>query len=29
MPAAAPAAWLCYEELLDAESDDYAWPEFV
>ena len=27
MPAAAPAALLCYEELLDAESDDYAWPE--
>jgi fatty-acyl-CoA synthase len=28
MPASAPPAWLCYEELLDAESDDYTWPEF-
>jgi 3-(methylthio)propionyl---CoA ligase len=29
MPATARLSdLLCYEELIDAESDDYAWPEF-
>ncbi|HLI21032.1 MAG TPA: 3-(methylthio)propionyl-CoA ligase [Stellaceae bacterium] len=26
--ADAPAAWRCYEELLAAERDDFAWPVF-
>ena len=28
MPAAAPAGTLCYEELVEGASDDYAWPQF-
>jgi 3-(methylthio)propionyl---CoA ligase len=28
MPPAAPPNWLCYEELVAAERDDYEWPEF-
>jgi fatty-acyl-CoA synthase len=28
MPAAAIPNLLCYEELLDGESDDFAWPAF-
>ena len=28
MPAAAVPALSCYEELVVAEDDDYAWPEF-
>jgi fatty-acyl-CoA synthase len=28
MPAASLPNLLCYEELLEAESNDYAWPEF-
>ncbi|MFI4887769.1 MAG: 3-(methylthio)propionyl-CoA ligase [Burkholderiales bacterium] len=28
MPHGAPADWLCYENLLAAENDDYEWPEF-
>jgi acyl-CoA synthetase (AMP-forming)/AMP-acid ligase II len=28
LPAAAPAGLLCYEDLLEAEDDDYEWPEF-
>src|SRR5262249_8932729 len=28
MPAASIPNLLCYEDLLDAESDDFAWPEF-
>lgn len=28
MPAADLPGLLCYDELLDAEPDDYAWPEF-
>jgi fatty-acyl-CoA synthase len=28
MPVAAPAGTLCYEELVEAASEDYAWPQF-
>ncbi len=28
MPVSAMPDLLCYEELLDGESDDYEWPEF-
>ena len=28
IPPGAPASLLCYEELLDAEDDDFEWPEF-